>query len=180
MLIFVDTQILIWGVRQFASAGQEGMIDMARAFFQQVQAQGDQVGIAAPTLAEYLVRTPEADRQKVVAEFQRCFCVYPFDCGAAAQGAQLWSRVHGGKSLGEVAKEIGARRYELKVDHQVVSIAVHRGASRLYTHDEFMLRFAKPFIRAEKLPPTQGRLPLELEPGSAIVEIASSTDDLGT
>lgn len=176
MLIFVDTQILIWGVRQFANPGQEGMIDVARAFFQQVQEQGHQIGIAAPTLGEYLVRTPEADREKVVAEFQRHFCVYPFDCGAAARGAELWSKVYGEKSLGEVAKELGTKRYVLKVDHQVVSIAVYRGASVLYTHDESMLQFAKPFITADRLPPIQGRLPLAVESDLAAVEIAASSD----
>lgn len=160
MLVFVDTMTLIWGIRQEASDDNEARIQEARAFFRDMASRGRAIGVAAPTLAEYLVKTPEADRHNVFKEFSRVFTVYPFDTGAAHESVRLWCSVYGNASLGAVARALDIPRQVLKVDHQIASIAVYRKAEYIVTYDDGLERFARHFIPVRKLPPVQQEIPL--------------------
>ena len=52
MRIAVDTQILIWGIRQAATAGQEDRIGEAVAFLEWSAGRGDELVVPATAVAE--------------------------------------------------------------------------------------------------------------------------------
>lgn len=64
MLVFVDTQIFIWGVRKYATRGQEEQVLKAEAFFKKAGEKRTTIGIAAPTISEYLIGTPQRKPQQ--------------------------------------------------------------------------------------------------------------------
>jgi hypothetical protein len=160
MLAFVDTMVLVWGIRQEADETNQARIQQARAFFEDMEQKGLHIGVAAPSLAEYLVRTPDTDRNRVFREFSRLFTVYPFDAAAAHQAAESWNIVHGRTPARRVAESFGMDKATLSVDHQIVSIAVCRKADLFITHDAKCQSYARRFLpRVEELPQAQQTLP---------------------
>lgn len=173
MVVFVDTQILIWGVRGYADPGQETKVFDAKVYLEQLQSKGVEIAIAAPTIAEYLIKTPDEDREKVLEVFRRHFVVYPFDTASAAIGAEMWKKYFGDSPQGKVAASFGMTRQILKVDYQIVSIAVARGADFICTEDERMSKFASRFIKTKKLPESHKQMDLF----SGELEAAPATDE---
>ena len=89
MRVAVDTNILIWGVRQVASAGQAGQVGKALALFEWLAERGDQIALPAPTVAEFLVGERAENHVKVQRALSTSYPILPFDARAVALAARL-------------------------------------------------------------------------------------------
>lgn len=155
MLVFVDTQILVWGIRKHATRGQEDELKKAESFFDNAKSNNLIIGIAAPTLSEYLMGTPVEKHTEAFHYFNTHFRIFPFDTLAALKGAQLWEEHYKNLSLRQIIKDTGYQRQVLKVDHQIVSIAVSNKADCIYSHDQGLKKFGSRFIPIKELEPVQ-------------------------
>ncbi len=148
-MICLDTHILIWGVRGFASPGQEAMIGRARRYIQWLRLTGRQVMIPAPVVAEYLVDEDPA-RRREGGIFEVAFEMPPFDLPAAALAAEI----HRDRDLVRFVRESFDRsRQAIKTDVMILAIAIHRQADALVTHDvDILRRLARGRIEVVQIP----------------------------
>lgn len=52
MIVCLDTNVLIWGIRAFASPGQEQMLEDAKALVQKLDQENHRVIIPSPVIFE--------------------------------------------------------------------------------------------------------------------------------
>ncbi|HXU32472.1 MAG TPA: hypothetical protein VN851_18040 [Thermoanaerobaculia bacterium] len=88
-LAFLDTQILVWGIKKECTAGQEEMIERAEYFLKRLGETGDKVAVSAVVFGEMLLRVPIAEHQRAWNEFTRDFIVIPYDGPAALAAARI-------------------------------------------------------------------------------------------
>src|SRR5271157_5141374 len=87
-MICLDTPILIWGVRGFASRNQEHEITRAERYIRWLRLKNEKVMIPTPVLAEYLVGATATELHHGEI-FEMGFEMPPFDVPAAKITADL-------------------------------------------------------------------------------------------
>jgi len=65
-VVCLDSQILVWGIKQQATAGQEDMIPRAKAFLKWLDDNDKKVIIPAPIITEILMPVPIEDYDKLL------------------------------------------------------------------------------------------------------------------
>lgn len=145
--VCIDTQILIWGVRKQATAGQESMIHRAEIFFEYLEKSNARVILPSVSVGEFLTGVPEEKQPAVLETLQERFRIVDFDPVAAALAAKFWQDR---KQL--VAPGSTASRDVIKADFQILATAVTRKASILYTHDDELLKMKQSRITVSKMP----------------------------
>ena len=166
-LCCLDTHVLIWGVREDATAGQEHMINRARMFLDWLDA-NDVVGII-PTvvLDEFLAHTNPSKHARVISSLEKGFVIAPYDAAIAARAAEISYREEkDGVGLKARVRDVypDVNRQKVRSDVKILATALLRGASTLYTHDGPLSRLAEPYIRVSEIPAdlvTQPELNLE-------------------
>lgn len=158
MVACLDTMILVWGVRRECTPGQEDRLQAADALFEQFENDGTRLLIPAPVLSEYLVRVPRSQWEDVLSVFKAEYIIGTYDAKAAMIAAELHTRRVETLKPEEIA-DLGGRR-ELKVDCQVVAVAMSNGADVLYSDDKGVKHIADNRIRVVRLAdiPVQPRL----------------------
>ena len=91
-IVCLDNHILVWGIKEEASSGQEEMIHRAKRFFKWLDNEGYKVLIPANVIAEFLMLIPHEGHGKVISQFNRYFIVAPFDTAAASCFAKIWRK----------------------------------------------------------------------------------------
>jgi len=141
--VCVDTQTLIWGVRQRATAGQEEMIQRAGIFVQECQDVGDTILVPAVVLGELLAGIPPEEHDDFFQTIHKRFVVAPFDGPAALVYGQLWYE-HRGTVIPEVREaDPDVTRSVVKADHMIAATAVATRSDVLVTDDKPLARFSE-------------------------------------
>ncbi|MGI9952323.1 PIN domain-containing protein [Moorellaceae bacterium AZ2] len=156
MIVCLDTHILIWGIRGEAKAGQEFQIVRTKSLLKKLEEERHRIIIPSPVLAEFLLGVPY-DRYAAIMSVLNKFIIAPFDAKAAFEFARLWKNKNKGRSLAEEVRLAlnGRGREAIKVDCQIVSIALSRGVDVIYSHDEGVKHFAEGEIRVLEVPPAE-------------------------
>jgi hypothetical protein len=151
-IICLDTHILVWGIKQDASDGQEHMVPIARSF---IKSLGDdkniKVMVPSVVVGELLMRVPPEKHEEVNRLFYSRFMVPSYDIAAASCFARIWQEK---KNIFPQFKEEfpDSTREELKADCQIVAIAVTHGARCIYSYDDNLTKFANGHIEVRKMP----------------------------
>jgi predicted nucleic acid-binding protein len=150
-IVCVDTQVLIWGIKEDATPGQESMIEKAKHFFGRATESGETLLIPSVVVGELLMRVPPALHTMILNLIQRGFITAPYDLEAAAIFARLWQERKDDGVIEELLQN-GATRSELKADCQIVATALAAGATSIISHDTGVRRFAGDEIAVSELP----------------------------
>lgn len=122
----MDTMILMWGVRGFATPGQESKIRRAKHFVESFKSK-DRVIVPAPVVAEFLVRLTDAERAENMQVLETQFRIVPMDALAALHAGRLQAkRDHQDDDL---------PRERFKFDTLIIGCAMASKADYIVTHN---------------------------------------------
>lgn len=155
-LICIDTQILIWAMKEEATDGQESMILRSQALIDRLDKSNKKILIPAVVVGEFLIRMPDETHQTTANLLGRDFMVAAYDIRAAVYFAKLCRE----KSHDRDLHNSGMTRQELRADRMIVATALAFGAECIYSHDRGVQTFGDGFIEVRDLPeaPSQGKL----------------------
>lgn len=152
-LVCIDTQILVWGVKQEANSEQDEMIGKAINFLEHLDENKVKVIVPAIVVAELLMPIPIKAQSSFMSLIQENFLIVPFDGAAAAHFAQIWQQNKDHNILEEVKAGFhNATRSEMKADYMIVATAVARRARCIYSNDGPLTKFAKGCIEVRRMP----------------------------
>lgn len=162
MIACVDTHVLIWGIREEASAGQERMITRSKHLLSELDKVEARIIVPAPVVMEALIGLDPLRHQAFLGRLARQFVIAPFDARAAAEAASIWLTVNQGQQLADEIRlaSKGATRKEITCDIMILAIAIARGALVLYSEDGTLARLATRVgrIRVEGIPEAKTQL----------------------
>lgn len=159
MLVCLDTQIMIWGIKEQATQGQTDMIPRAKRFLVDLDQKGTKVIIPAIIVGELLLRVPPELHLMVLNLFQKGFIVVPFDLQAAAHFARIWQANNDAAVIQELSQEDKLTNRQIKADCMIVATAVAKGVDCIYSHDKGLRKFAKGHIEVKEMPD----IPLQMD-----------------
>lgn len=152
MIACLDSHILVWGIKEDATDGQENMIPKAKRFIEWLDEEKHDVIIPSVVVGELLMRVPPNQHEKVTQFFQKRFKVPPYDLMCASVYATIWQKKNEDKTVEYLKEKLKATREELKADCQIVAIAVVQKAQCIYSYDEKLKKFAEGFIEVREMP----------------------------
>jgi predicted nucleic acid-binding protein len=151
-IVCLDTHVLIWGIGEYGTKGQEPMIDRTKRFIKYLDNQKSQILLPSVIVAEFLMSAPPEQHPTITNLLERTFMVAPFDTQAAAMYSRIWQDKKG-KGIVKQIQSGGSTREVIKVDCMLVSIAVVRGASIIYSHDQKgVAKIAEGYIDVSEVP----------------------------
>jgi predicted nucleic acid-binding protein len=153
-LVCFDSNFIIWGIKQTASAGQEAEIDKATYIVAQAAKTGTRILIPSVALGEVLSSLSSEAQETFVRRVSSSFLVVPYDTAAALQYARMWQARTPNRAY---------TRGETKADFLIAAIAVAHKCECIYSNDDGLCTFAAPYIKVLALediilPPTQAPL----------------------
>jgi predicted nucleic acid-binding protein len=158
-MIFIDTNMIIWGIKKQHSPGQDEMVPRTIAYLKKLEKDGTPVGISSLSLAEAMVKCDNPQRIALYSFIKKVFEVRPFDSNAA--------RIYGDIHSDLVAKFTGKTdRRSLKLDLMILAVAISRQARALITHDHAIVGETVMGVEVMSIPrvPSQMNL-VETPPG---------------
>lgn len=153
--IFLDTQILVFGIQKNGRNSQGHMVKRAEALFEKFdQEKSLSPMISSIVLAELLLKVPPEEHDKVLTEVDKYFKISSFDTKSALLSARiLYEKTEGsGKSLNELCKEENGSRDHLKIDSMITANAKSNNAVVLYSEDHHIKKFAEGIVSTSSLP----------------------------
>jgi predicted nucleic acid-binding protein len=159
--VCVDNHVLLWGLREVATPGQEDMIPRTKRFLAECQEQKVRVLVPSVVLAELLTAIEPRHHALTTNLLEKSFPVLPFDAAASQVFARLWQQRKESGLLERLKNEDGAVRQELKADCMIVATALAQRAEAIYSHDDKLRKFADGVIPVLEVPrmPSQPALP---------------------
>ncbi|MEP7010021.1 MAG: PIN domain-containing protein [Acidobacteriota bacterium] len=151
-LVFLDTQILVWGVKKEFTEGQEEMVAEAGAFIDSLRGGGDRVAISAVVFGELLLRVPTAEHAAAGAQILRDFIVIPYDAPAAIAAANVWRSNKESRIIDEILEDGTRSRAAIRADCQIIGTALSRSPARIVSQDLDLCKLARNFIDARAMP----------------------------
>lgn len=151
-LVCLDNHILIWGIRESATSGQERMVHRAKAFIDDCFSNGTQLVIPSVVMGEMLTDIPAREHQLVINLMVKGFFLAPYDIKAAAVFAKVWKENKDSGLTQSIRNELMATRQELKADAMIVATAISLNCEAIYSYDEKLARFAGNRIPVRKMP----------------------------
>src|SRR5215831_15530938 len=97
----LDNHILIWGIRQEATLGQESMILRAELFLKHLEETKTAVIVPSIVIGEFLVKVAIEKHEEVQAELEKRFRIVPYDAAAAACAARIFQEQKASKTVVE-------------------------------------------------------------------------------
>ena len=164
MRIAIDTNILIWGIRQAATVGQEAKVDEAGAFLEWAAERGDEITVPATAISEYLVGEPAANHPAILSRLAETFRILPFDLRAVSLAARLRQDP---SFLEQQRAAFGTTRVHVKADIEIVATAKACGAEKLFSNDKQLRHLAH-----------EAKLPASPLPGLAVTRAKNSQPSL--
>lgn len=154
-IVCLDNHVLIWGIKRQAIPDQQHMIERTRTFLQKLQDEGVTVVIPTVVLAEFLNHIPTEHHPNIIQQLSKSFVLAPFDAKTASLFSDIWKKKHGNGAIPTKPRE------GLKVDTQIVAVALANQASVIYSEDKDIRNFANGLIEVRDIPaiPTQLSLP---------------------
>lgn len=151
-MICFDTGPLIWGIQGRASDGQEEMVQRTQRYIKYLSEKNAEIALPAPVVAEYLLGFEVVERTKQIQLINKVFRVPSFDMQAAVIAAEL----EGNKRvIGEIRESTGLGKNELRIDAQVVAIAIANQAEKIITNDGHFKDLAQGRIEVVEVPSIQ-------------------------
>ncbi len=151
-LVLIDSQIFIWGVKGQATEGQEGQIPIAKAFISWLSENDYKLLLPVPQLVELLSYVPVEQQDTIMQFFTKKFRIVPFDELAASKCAELIYKSLNEPELVQYRKEQKVTKNKLKFDCMLAAIAIVRNASKIYSVDSDLKRFANGEIEVLPMP----------------------------
>ena len=155
-LVCVDTQILIWAIKQEAEYGQEEMIPRSKALFDRLDKSDKKLLIPSIVLGEFLIRMPSETHLTAVNLIDRSFMVAQYDIRAATLYAKIWRSKQSEDQLNEL-RDSGKTRQGLNADRMIVATAIAYGAECIYSHDKGVQVFGDGFIDVRCVPESEAQ-----------------------
>ncbi len=87
--VCLDTHILIWGIKEESSPGQENMIPKAKLFLKWLDDNGIMAIIPSVVIGELLMPVPPEKHDEVYGILNK-FRIASFDAAAASCFAKIW------------------------------------------------------------------------------------------
>lgn len=144
-IVCLDTQILIWAIKEEAEPGQTEMISKAKALIERLDKGNKKILLPALVIGEFLIRIPIETHQTIINLLERDFMIAHYDVKAASFYARIW-REKQDQGLLEELKRSGKTRQELKTDRMIVATALANDAESIYSHDKGLEAFGKGYI----------------------------------
>lgn len=151
-IVSIDTNILIWGIKNVASKGQEHMIPRAIDFFNWLDENKHIVIIPVPIISELLVPIGNDGFEDFLKVLHSKFRIIPFDEIAAVKCAEIWQAKKDNHELKRYREANSIARETMKFDFQIAAISIVKGAECLYSHDQHMQRFVGDIITVKEMP----------------------------
>lgn len=155
-MVCLDTHVIIWGIKEEATQGQEEMVQRAKSYIRHQDEQDVELMVPAPVIAEAMIRGDVDQLRTIQTTLERSFFIAAFDSPAAFLAAEL-ERGSGATKLLEEGK---APRRHIRIDAQIAAIAIVQKAEVIISHDPHMRTVAQNRIQVTELPdiPEQGDL----------------------
>lgn len=161
MLISIDTNILIWGVRAVSSDGQEEMIPRAKEFLSWIDRFGHHLAITTEALAEFLVGPDEQARLDQFEVLTSEYAILNFD----AHASLIASRIRSNAEFIAQMKQSGKTKPAIKSDINIVATAKAGGVEILYSHDDDHRKAGERCgLVVRKMPTVEEMMPLGQSP----------------
>lgn len=151
-IVCLDSNIMVWGIKEQASASQSDMIPRAKDFLKWLDDNNKQVMIPTPVVAELLMPIPLEDHFSFLQKLKDKFFIYPFDELAAMKCAEIWQTKSKDPDLKDYKETYKINRQEIKFDYQIAAIAVTRGVECIYSHDPHLHKFVGDIISVREMP----------------------------
>ena len=159
MIVCIDSQIIIWGIKQQSSNEQKDMIEKATAFFSWLDANGHEAIIPTVVVAEILAPEPIDIRIKYSEILNKNFRVVNFDNICAYKYAQILNGKF--EEVKQLVADNNLSRQKMKLDHLIIASALANNASCIYSYDKGLKTFAKGLIDVREFPQPPSK-PLDL------------------
>lgn len=150
-IVCLDTQILIWAIKEEAKSGQEDMVYRSKALIERLDKDDKKILIPSIVIGEFLIHMPPETYQITTNLIERDFIVAQFDVRAASYYAKIWREKQDVNLLDDL-KESGKTRQELKADRMIVATALANNAECIYSHDNGVIAFGQGFIDVHRVP----------------------------
>lgn len=151
-LVLIDSQIFIWGIKEKSSPCQDHMIPPAKIFVKHLEDSGYRILMPVPQLGELLSAVPVDEQKSIRDLIDKRFVVVPFDDLAAAKFGELVYKSLHDEDLKKYREEHKVTKNKLKFDCMLVAIAITRQASKIYSNDSDLLKYAQNQIKVEDMP----------------------------
>lgn len=151
-IVCLDTHILIWGIQNSSSLGQEDMIQKAIDLLVWLQENDYLVVVPSIVLAELLMRVPTELHMEVNRILEKSFFIAPFDTLAASHFASIWQKKKEDGAISQLKEAKILTREAIKFDCQIVAIAIARNAEMIYSHDIGVQKFGEGLIQVQEIP----------------------------
>ena len=132
------------------------MVTRTQHLFEECAENKTPVLIPALVLGETLCGTPVDEQPALYAAILKRFMVVPYDAQATLHNARIWQEQR--ELIRQLSTFEGARQ-AIKMDICILSVALARDCSALYTDDERMQKIAERYIPIK----TSGDLPVIFE-----------------
>lgn len=132
MLVTLDANVLIWGVRATATPGDEHMVPRCVRFIEWLDECGHQLVLTSQAVTEYLIGATAEQRERDLEALTAKYIILPYDVPAIEIAAAIRSDKDFIKSLGDDA---GKSRVCVKADVIIVATAKAGGVGRIYSND---------------------------------------------
>jgi predicted nucleic acid-binding protein len=146
----LDSNIVIWGIKQEAQPGQEGKIGRAKELLRVLDEEKAIIIIPAPVIAEIMFRVPVAEHAEVMSLLSTRFRIAPFDTAAAMIAAQIRQRLTASGDFKKI--QANDNREAIKFDIQIVAIAKLHGVKALYSEDKGLRSVARDIVKVSAMP----------------------------
>lgn len=165
-LVCVDTQVLIWGIKQESNSGQEQRIDDTLAFLKKLDEDGDKVLVPSVALGEMLVNASEERRGELNAYVVEVFRIVDYDAQAALIFARLYQKYLNDRRSVESNQRPShlQNRHKMKADLMIIATALAHQADIICSDDDGVRKLAQAHLRVMGIPPAppeQKRLDLQ-------------------
>jgi len=146
-MICFDTMVVIWAVQETPVPEELEFRKRTVAYLQSLSEKKEDILIPTPVVHEFLVGIPPDKHSDYMAAMEQEFVVGVFDLPAARLAAEI--------EYGADKPTRRDDRVRLRVDAQILAIAIVQGASVVITHDQGMASLASGRIRVMELPSVQ-------------------------
>lgn len=159
-VICLDTNVLIWGVRQDTSnPKQKHMVAHARNFLEYCQTQNIQMLVPSVVVGEFLTMVEAQHHADVIKHLASIYNIADYDAHSAAKFAEILRD----KKQKNIKEHTNITRTELKADIMILATAITMNADTIYTHDKGLRALSKGYIKSADIPKTQQQMELEIK-----------------
>ena len=154
-LVAIDSMLFAWGIKQKAKPEDENLIIRTRNLFDTLDKDKYDIIIPAPVIAEGLSDVPIQEHTEILSRVWDNMQVYPFDALVAYKFSEMMYNYIQGKDFEwqrEYSDNHKVRKQKMKFDFLLSAIAIANKAEAIYSEDQDVHTFARPYIEVRKLP----------------------------